>query len=191
MPSVSAAIGHYRPQSDVWKAAIAIQAIIRAWILLMYYWLYKETVPVSARGISNFALLSYSLENISLVTLSFWTSNENYGKRSFFIEKKFVKSIKLIYLHFLTAFHKVSFIMFLIMSLVHMLTAYFIMQNCRNVSKDPVDIKSILWKYRMLMINVMAILSACYFFYRHNQYCEPFGKINIHLTSPQFRLNSY
>lgn len=32
------------------------------------------------------------------------------------------------------------------------------------------------------MLNVLCITTACYFFYRHNKYCEPFGKtilINI------------
>jgi len=29
------------------------------------------------------------------------------------------------------------------------------------------------------MLNVLSILTACYFFYRHNKYCEPLGEISI------------
>ena len=79
LPSVSAAIGHYEPQRDIWRAAIATQAMIRALILTMYYHYYRETVYAWAQGISNCALLVYTIENVALVTLSFWSSNENYG----------------------------------------------------------------------------------------------------------------
>lgn len=79
LPSVSAAIGHYRPQRDVWKFAIALQAIVRTLVFLMYYRYYKEYVYKWAQYLSNIALVMYIIENVSLVTLSFWTSNENYG----------------------------------------------------------------------------------------------------------------
>lgn len=32
------------------------------------------------------------------------------------------------------------------------------------------------------MLNVLSILIACYFFYRHNRYCEPLGKILIDIV---------
>lgn len=79
LPSVSAAIGHYRPQRDVWKTAIALQAIVRTLVFMMYYRYYKEHVYIWARYLSNVALVMYAIENTSLVTLSFWTSDENYS----------------------------------------------------------------------------------------------------------------
>lgn len=79
LPSVSAAIGHYRPQRDVWKIAIALQAIVRTLVFLMYYRYYKEHVYKWAQYLSNIALVMYVIENVSLMTLSFWTSSENYG----------------------------------------------------------------------------------------------------------------
>ncbi|XP_051168694.1 post-GPI attachment to proteins factor 2-like isoform X2 [Leptopilina boulardi] len=149
LPSVSAAIGHYKPQKNVWKGAIALQAFVRALIFLMYYRFYKEKIHKWANGISNLALVTYALENISLVALSFWSSNENY------------------------AIHKLSFITFLIMSLFHMFLTYYIMTKCRNVSKDISDTTSIKWKYRSMIFNITSIFLACYFFYRHNTFCEP------------------
>ncbi|XP_043269863.1 post-GPI attachment to proteins factor 2-like isoform X2 [Venturia canescens] len=150
LPSVSAAIGHYKPQRDVWRAAIATQAVIRAIILSMYYHYYTNVVYNWAQGIKNFALISYGIENTALVTLSFWSSNENY------------------------AFHKLSFITFLIMALVHMSLAWYISKHCRASAKDHSETTSQRWKTRSLILNVASIFAACYFFWRHNAYCEPF-----------------
>ncbi|XP_012221154.1 post-GPI attachment to proteins factor 2-like [Linepithema humile] len=159
LPSVSAAIGHYRPQRDVWKIAIAVQAIVRTLVFLMYYRYYKEHVYKWAQYLSNIALVMYVIENVSLVTLSFWTSNENY------------------------AFHKISFISFLMTSFIHMFLAYYIKRRYVNVIKD-FDDASLKWKWRSMMLNVSSILVACYFFYRHNKYCEP-------LVYSMFALSEY
>ncbi|XP_058804236.1 post-GPI attachment to proteins factor 2-like isoform X4 [Phymastichus coffea] len=127
LPSVSAAIGHYRPQKHIWEFTIAVQAIIRLLVLFIYF-----------------------LENTALVTLSFWSSNENY------------------------VFHKISFITFLLMSLMHMVLSYIIAMNCCNVAKDTNNSISLKWKFNSMVLNVTATMLACYFFYRHNKYCEPF-----------------
>ncbi|XP_017757181.1 PREDICTED: post-GPI attachment to proteins factor 2-like isoform X2 [Eufriesea mexicana] len=149
LPSVSAAIGHYRPQRDIWKIAVAAQALIRFLVLIMYRRYYKEHIYKWAQNICNVATITYAIENISLVTLSFWTSDENY------------------------AFHKLSFITFLITSFIHMLIAYFIMRNCRNITKESCEATSLKWKRRTMILNLLCIIFACYFFYRHNKYCEP------------------
>lgn len=62
------------------------------------------------------------------------------------------------------------------MSLMHMAVSYIIARNCRNVAKDISDTTSLKWKFNSMVLNVTAILLACYFFYRHNKYCEPFGE---------------
>ncbi|XP_012062673.1 PREDICTED: post-GPI attachment to proteins factor 2-like [Atta cephalotes] len=159
LPSVSAAIGHYRPQKDVWKTAIALQALLRTLVFTLYYRYYKEHVYKWAEHLSNIALIMYAIENTSLVTLSFWTSNENY------------------------AFHRMSFITFLITSFIYMFVAYYIMKNCLNIAKGSND-ASLKWKRRSMMLNVICIVIACYFFYRHNKYCEP-------LVYSMFALSEY
>lgn len=60
-----------------------------------------------------------------------------------------------------------------------MFLTYYIMTKCRNVTKDVSDVTSIKWKYRTMVFNVTSIFLACYFFYRHNTFCEPLG---IYLT---------
>ncbi|XP_033224392.1 post-GPI attachment to proteins factor 2-like [Belonocnema kinseyi] len=149
LPSISAAIGHYKPQKDVWKAAIAIQAFIRALVFIMYYRFYKEKIYKWAQGMSNMALATYVIENIALVSLSFWSSNENY------------------------AIHKLSFITFLVMSIIHMFLSYFLMIKCKNLTKDVSETISLKWKFRSMVLNITSIFLAGYFFYRHNTFCEP------------------
>lgn len=141
----------------------------------MYYRYYKEHIYKWAQTISNVAIFTYAIENISLVTLSFWTSDENYGM---YIDILRCYKYKVMYIS-LTAFHKLSFIMFLIMSFIHMLVAYFIMKNCRNITRELSESVSMKWKWRSLVLNVLSIMFACYFFYRHNKYCEPLGELDI------------
>lgn len=59
---------------------------------------------------------------------------------------------------------------------MHMGLSYIIARNCRNVAKDVNDNTSLKWKFNSMVLNVLSILLACYFFYRHNKYCEPFGE---------------
>lgn len=56
-----------------------MQGVTRTLVLIMYYRYYKEHVYKWARYISNIVLSTYIVENISLVTLTFWTSDSNYG----------------------------------------------------------------------------------------------------------------
>lgn len=60
-----------------------------------------------------------------------------------------------------------------------MLVAYFIMKNCRNITRESSETVSLKWKRRSMWLNVISILLACYFFYRHNKYCEPLGELDI------------
>lgn len=57
-----------------------------------------------------------------------------------------------------------------------MFVAYYVMKSCLNMK--GLNDASLKWKWRSMMLNVLSILIACYFFYRHNKYCEPLGKIN-------------
>lgn len=43
----------------------------------------------------------------------------------------------------------------------------------RYRSKDRISLR---WKKRLVVVNVVFILLAGYFFIRHNSHCEPYGK---------------
>jgi hypothetical protein len=68
------------------------------------------------------------------------------------------------------------------MSLMHMIISYIIAKNCRNTTKDIHDSKSLKWKFNSMVLNISAVILACYFFYRHNKYCEPFGETHSKIT---------
>lgn len=48
-------------------------------MFVIYYRYYKEHIYKWAQYLTNIALIMYIIENTSLVTLSFWSSDENYG----------------------------------------------------------------------------------------------------------------
>lgn len=77
------------------------------------------------------------------------------------------------------------------MSLVHMSLSCYIVKNCRNIFRDANETRSYTLKIRALTWNVLSILLACYFFWRHNQYCEPFGKFFNIPCERKIELNCY
>lgn len=80
LPSLSAAIGNYQPQRFVWQAAILLAAAPRLWITGNYVLLYGRTVRRRQRRlIAYVACLCNGVENVALVGLSLFTSNEDYG----------------------------------------------------------------------------------------------------------------
>lgn len=80
LPSISAAIGSFSPQKEVWQFAIAMHATPRFILALMYKKYHKEILFPWAHFLSSFATLLNIVENVCLVGLSFWTSSENYRK---------------------------------------------------------------------------------------------------------------
>ena len=142
----------------------------------MYRRYYKEHIYKWAQNICKIAVGVYVVENISLVTLSFWTSDENYSTYTRCHCLTYLWNIQIIRI-FILGFHKFSFITFLITSFIHMQMGYFIMRNCRNITKESSETTSLKWKRRSMILNVFSIIVACYFFYRHNKYCEPLGKL--------------
>lgn len=60
-----------------------------------------------------------------------------------------------------------------------MFLLWFLHSNCRKItkSKTAAESKSLRWKKRLLILNVVCILVASYFFVRHNSMCEPYGEL--------------
>lgn len=80
LPSISAAIGSYSPQREVWQFAIAMQALPRFIVAVMYKKYHREILFPWAYFLSTIATTLNVIENICLVGLSFWTSTANYRK---------------------------------------------------------------------------------------------------------------
>lgn len=80
LPSISAAIGSFSPQREVWQLAIGLHALPRFVVAFMYNKYHREVLYPWAISLSTVAFLLNVVENICLVGLSFWTSSENYRK---------------------------------------------------------------------------------------------------------------
>lgn len=78
LPSISAAIGSFSPQREVWQFAIGLHAIPRFILALMYNKYHREVLYTWAYFLSTIATTLNIIENICLVGLSFWTSSNNY-----------------------------------------------------------------------------------------------------------------
>ncbi|CAL1538446.1 unnamed protein product [Lymnaea stagnalis] len=85
MPSVSVAIGSYTPQKYVWNITIAVHTAPRLLMMLAYYNLYKrlfqweECLSKFFRLLSLMSQLLNMTEILTLIGLSFVTSQDNYG----------------------------------------------------------------------------------------------------------------
>lgn len=78
LPSISAAIGSFSPQKEVWQMAIALHAIPRFIVSFMYQKYHREVLFPWAYSLSKLACALNVVENVCLVGLSFWTSSDNY-----------------------------------------------------------------------------------------------------------------
>lgn len=83
LPSISAAIGNFSPQREIWQGAIAIQAAPRFYIAHEYLNHHYSVLYPQDLWIARTAFFLNVMENIALILLTFFTSSKHYGK-SFF-----------------------------------------------------------------------------------------------------------
>ncbi|XP_056631096.1 post-GPI attachment to proteins factor 2-like isoform X2 [Diorhabda sublineata] len=146
LPSISAAIGSFSPQREIWQGAVTLQAIPRFFIAFQYLHLHFSVLHSQYFWIARIAFFLNIFENVALVVLSFFVSSQNY------------------------VVHKNAFIMFIIGSEVYMALTC-LLQSCFK-KQYPLSLK---WKKRCLITNSICLIAAVYFFMRHNSFCEPYG----------------
>lgn len=75
-------------------------------------------------------------------------------------------------------YHKVFFCTFIVTSEIYMMMSYYLNKHAR---RDPNltqrEIKSLVLKRNLCVINIISILLATYFFIRHNDHCEGGSKL--------------
>lgn len=152
LPSISAAIGNFSPQKEVWQTAIALHALPRFCMAASYFQYNREILTSKVNLFIFLACLLNVIENVALIILSFWTSSENYPV------------------------HKRAFVTFIVISELYMLLLLLLHRKCRKITKQMThtEMKSLRWKTRLVGVNIVCILAATYFFMRHNSMCEPF-----------------
>nr|CAD7412140.1 unnamed protein product [Timema cristinae] len=149
LPSISAAIGSYSPQNQVWKTAIFIHAGPRFLIARMYYKYYQSVLYHWIHFLAAIACWLNVAENLALVGLTFISSSENYSV------------------------HEKCFMMFMVTSELYMMLTCYLLRSMRCQPPDNVETRSLRIKYQLLVVNVISFALAAYFFLRHNWYCEP------------------
>lgn len=80
LPSVSAAIGDYVPQRDVWRVAVFLHTIPRIYIASIYYTYY---VGILEKRVNNAIIANWALnvtEILSLLGLTVISSTYNYSE---------------------------------------------------------------------------------------------------------------
>ncbi|XP_028155538.1 post-GPI attachment to proteins factor 2-like [Diabrotica virgifera virgifera] len=145
LPSISAAIGSFSPQREIWQMAIAVHAVPRFIIAWQYLHLHFSVLHAQDIWIAQVAFFLNIVENFSLIVLSFFVSSQNY------------------------AVHKKAFVLFIITSEIYMILSCILQSRFKKQFRI-----SLKWKKRFLVTNVICILAATYFFMRHNSFCEPY-----------------
>lgn len=81
LPSISAAIGNFSPQREIWQLAILLQAVPRFFVAFKYLELHHKNLHAKDTYLGNFACILNVVENLALIILSFFTSSRHYRKR--------------------------------------------------------------------------------------------------------------
>ncbi|CAH1112925.1 unnamed protein product [Psylliodes chrysocephalus] len=145
LPSISAAIGSFSPQREVWQSAVTIQAIPRFFYAFQYLQFHYSLLYPHDFWIAQVAFFLSMVENIALILLSFFVSSQYYSV------------------------HKKAFITFIISSEVYMILTCILQSRFKKQFRI-----SLKWKKRFLTTNLIFIVVAVYFFMRHNSFCEPY-----------------
>lgn len=87
LPSISASIGTFDPQRFIWQTAIYIHVLPRFYFIFLRWLYYLSTVDEDYNFMINIAVMLNIVENLALVGLTYWDSNEYYRKYYLLINK--------------------------------------------------------------------------------------------------------
>jgi len=152
LPSISSVIGSHIPQKYAWNLSIALHSAPRFLFCSMYWSFFQNRLASSSHRILNLAYVAYYLnflENVSLLGLSFVPSGEVF------------------------LVHATCFILFILSSISYMTISTYILFP-RLKSKSPLERISHKYKKSLLHATVVSVILCCYFYWRHNEYCEPY-----------------
>jgi len=168
-PSISSAIGVLKPQSYIWKLAIALHCAPRFLLAFMYKQKLTELSISDKLPKIDLSCWLNVIENMALLVLSFAPSKEDFR------------------------LHQGAFITFILCSQGYMFLSYHLWSKV----KDKCD-RGHTYKARTLKANLAFIVMSLYWYYRHNRYCEPgvyslfsICEYGIVLTNIGFHFASY
>lgn len=149
LPSISSVIGSHIPQKYAWNLSIALHSAPRFLFCSMYHSFFQNRLPSSTHRVVNFAYYLNILESFSLLGLSFVPSGEVF------------------------LVHATCFIFFILSSISYMsISTYYLFPKLKL--KSGLERISHQYKKSLLQATVLSVALCCYFYWRHNEYCEPY-----------------
>ena len=152
---------------QVWNVCIALQSTPRLLFARMYYRYFKVVILVwhltyfspqdrLSLGSATLRLVSFNfglniVENLSLLGLSFVPSSDVFE------------------------LHEAFFITFMGTSMISMvLTVFYLYPHCGFQARSGDERRAIGYKKKLVKTTLGAAVLALYFYWRHNEYCEPY-----------------
>lgn len=155
LPSISAAIGGYIPQRNVWRICIALHAFPRFLIAVAYFRFHMRFLVEKWRKLystlAGLCTLLHVVENFALVVLTYISSLDD------------------------REIHESMFVLFMVTSEVYMLLTCLLYRWGHTIGgrkMTPNEIQSYHYKLGMFVSNFIIFMMAVYMYFRHNWYCE-------------------
>lgn len=159
LPTISAAVGQSTPEKYIWRFCIAYHCMPRTVLHTSVYWnQYQDWAAEIDSPLYKWAIRATSLlhviENLSLVTLTFVSSSENYP------------------------IHARSFGTFMTSATLHMLLTIYVQRKAKQMlGFNEAQQRAYRVKVFACLTNISVFLFSMYLFMRHNEHCEPGGKL--------------
>ncbi|KAK0414494.1 hypothetical protein QR680_011463 [Steinernema hermaphroditum] len=155
LPSVSAAVASFSPERYIWRVFIGLHGAPRLILALAFRnLLLSSPIRSPSTGIwfailCQLACFLNLAENIFLLLLTSISSVEDHES------------------------HKICFIGFAICAISYMFLTTWLYNFSNRRQLSHMGEKSYQYKLLYCCSSVVSIIFACYFYYRHNTYCEP------------------
>ena len=152
-PSISAAIGSFLPQKYVWQTCICLHISPRFVFLYLYKHFYQARLNLKVFStwlLVRAAFFFNFLELLALLGLTLVSSQEDFDV------------------------HKVCFVVFGLSGLAYFIITWYIWTFCGLPLETNAEIFSLRTKARALKTFLLCGLLMSYFYYRHNEFCEPY-----------------
>lgn len=150
-PSISASIGSFVPQRYIWQCCIAFHSAPRFLFALLQGNHLRERLRSPVRPLVHSVVFGVQcVENLSLVALTIVSSQENFPV------------------------HKTAFTLFVVASFVYMSSVVYLVTKYEYASRNQYERTGLVWKKRLLTGSLVAGALMFYFYWRHNEYCEPY-----------------
>lgn len=151
-PSISAAIGSFVPQKYVWQICVSLHIAPRFLYLYLYRNLFHTRLtgtPITSRLIW-LATLANLTELLALLGLTIVSSLEDFD------------------------IHKVCFTVFGATSFIYICITNYLFRFTDYAPQNRLEASSLYYKRSILYLYFTAGLFMSFFYYRHNEYCEPY-----------------